>query len=426
MKQDELSEAPDSHRRTARHEPRAGANRGAESSNTAPLNCTILRRGIDSLYLSFKGELSEEGSIRLEEARKAARADTEAEQALAQISILDHLFESAVSGGKLFKYRLRDHAYSIQLRSKKAKNLPLAVCQIASHYLTGAGVESAVNELRLILSCLGVLDAGASVTRLDLFVDFVAPCALDSWPDEAWVTRAKFQDRHRVGGQFTGWSIGRGVMLARLYDKTLQIKASGQDYLRPMWREKGWDGESRVYRLEFQFRNQLLRELSCNRYPEVLDKLGGLWNYAARDWLRLTLPNDDDKTRTRWPTHPMWSALQNVAWDGAQEAERMPVMLGRAPSDEKLCGMFFSSLTSFMGAKGLTDPYRAALLLLDDTEALYERLGEFNGEGFYGHATTRAAKKALQYRIPYPGMPERAQELQDAAVAAAYRKASGR
>lgn len=79
-----------------------------------------------------------------------------------------------------------------------------------------------------------------------------------------------------------------------------------------------------------------------------------------------------------------------------------------------------------MGAKGLTDPFRAAVMLLEDTEALYEMLGERNGGGFYNHATTRAAKKALQYRVRYPGMAERAQELQDEAVAAAYRKATGR
>lgn len=32
--------------------------------------------------------------------------------------------------------------------------------------------------------------------------------------------------------------------------------------------------------------------------------------------LRLTLPNEADETRSRWPIHPLWQALSSVDWEG--------------------------------------------------------------------------------------------------------------
>ena len=406
---------------------------GAEPCNTAPSNCTPFRYGIDSLYLSFQGELSEEGSIRLETARESARSELDREKAVAQISILDHQFTAGPSGGKLFRHRLSDHAYWIQIKSQHARNRPLAVGQIASHYLTGAGVESAANELRLILSSLGEVEPGASVTRLDLFVDFVSPFALDSWPDEAWVTRARFQDRHRVDSRFTGWSIGRGAIMARLYDKTIQIKTSGQNYLEDLWRAKGWDGVSPVYRLEFQFRNEILRQLDSHRYPEVLERLGGLWVYATQKWLRLTLPTSSDDTRARWEAHPLWVCLQAIPWNTLQPVERVHSLPSKCPSDARLYSSFVAALTSYMAVRKISDPIQATHLLLSESADHYDGRAEFTGEDFLLFAKGRASRKALDYRNPFQDSTDDASAGQDRAVEAAriaaadaYRKASGR
>lgn len=399
---------------------------GADPSNTAPANCTLLRFGVDSLYLTFPGQLSDEGALRLDAAREAARAEDESTQALAQLSILDHLFEAGPTGGKLFKYSLSDHAYRLTIKGKKPKRLPLACAQISSRFLTAVGVEQAVSQLRLILSSFATLEPGASVSRLDLFTDFASPFALDAWDDDSWVTRARFQDRHRVDGLFTGWSIGRGKLMARLYDKTLEIKASGKDYLRPIWMENGWDGVSPVYRLEFQFRNEALKELGCNQYPEVLEHLGGLWEYAATKWLRLCVPCASDDTKTRWPLHPLWEGLQRVPWANPQPLTRVPIRLGGVPTDEALFRPFFSALTSYMAARGVLDPDEAWERLFLEARGHYEALDVFKEEGFYGQAKTRASRKAIAYGVPFPHTTETAQQLQEKAVADAYRKQSGR
>jgi hypothetical protein len=414
------------------HGPRSDSEQAARSAagsrltNRDPVNSKILRFGIDSLYLSFPGRLSEEAAVRLDLARNAARSDLEIEQAEAQISILDHLFSAGPGGGKLFKYRLKDYAYHLQIKGSKSKSLPLAYVQIASMFITAVGVEQAVDQLKLILSSLGRLDALPNVSRIDLFADYVSDVPLDAWTDEAWVTRANFIDTHRVRGQFTGWSIGRGNIAARLYDKTLEIKSSGKDYLLDLWRQQGWQEGQTVYRVEFQFRSEVLRQLQSAQYPHILSRLGMLWHYGVYDWLRLTQPNPDDQTKSRWPTHPLWEVFQSIPWTGAGNPERIDLKLSQAPADEILARYYFTALTSFMAAKQINNADHAARLLFECTRAHYEDKDRFKEEGFYGQAQSRAAKKAIQYGLSFPGATEIAKAAQDHAAAERYRKASGR
>ena len=67
-----------------------------------------------------------------------------------------------------------------------------------------------------------------------------------------------------------------------------------------------------MYRLEFQFRNTVLKELGVRDFPSLMSGCGARWRYASEDWLRLSAPNPDDDTKTRWPTHPVWAELSAV------------------------------------------------------------------------------------------------------------------
>ena len=403
----------------------AVASAPSNPCNTLGANSITLRQGVDSLYLSFPGQLSDEGAIRLDQAREAARQTDDLGQSLCQISVLDHLFEAAPTGGKLFRYRLSDHAYSIQLKGKGSKHLPLAHVQIRSGHLMAVGVEQAVSQLRLILSYFGSVDGPATASRLDLCADLVAPIALNAWDYGAWVTRARHIDPHIVDGLFTGWSIGRGAVSARLYDKTAEIRESGKDYMRSVWRDCGWDGLSPVYRIEFQFRGAALKEFDAGDYPAVMTKLGGLWRYGAADWLRLTVPSETDKTKCRWPTHAFWEFVQGIEWPDVLPLTRVKIPVSLVPGDAQLFRPFFSSLTSFMAARRITDADEAWNRLYLDAREFYEEQAEFRQAGFYDQARLRAAKKATSYGVAYPGGADSAKAFQDEAVANEYAKRSG-
>lgn len=83
--------------------PRKGAqivgNQGTAPSNTVPSNSTedshtrILRTGIDTLYLSYSGELFQEQGIRLANLKELAQSPDPERQALAQLELATHTFE---------------------------------------------------------------------------------------------------------------------------------------------------------------------------------------------------------------------------------------------------------------------------------------------------------------------------------------------
>lgn len=407
--------------------PSASAAPGAQPTNRAPGNCMVLRHGIDSLYLSYGGSLRDEWAQLLEEARTNAQSPLEALQARAQVSLLDHLFQVKSGGSKLFRYTLADGCFHIQLaRRKSGSKIPVAYVQIRSQFLTAVGVQQAVAQLRLVLSGMAELTGEPNVSRVDLFADYTSPIILDAWDRKAWVTRASYIGTHFVHGEPSGWSIGSGDLLARLYDKTLELQRSGKDYLKPLWLAAGWTPDQPVYRMEFEFKNLVLKEMGVRDFASLLERQGALWRYACEDWLRLAVPNSDDSTRARWATHPLWRELTDMAWDGIASAERIPLRKDQAPSSLTLLRGYFSVLTSYMALRGITDPLEAASLLTTEAEADYDRYGVEAGIRFDAATRVRAAAKATRYCLPYPGTtPIDADQAQAAAVRA-YRKATGR
>ena len=88
----------------------------------------------------------------------------------------------------------------------------------------------------------------------------------------------------------------------------------------------------------------------------MLDHLNGLWSYATTEWLRLTIPSDDDKTRSRWPIHPLWLLLSSVDWetDGGPLGKRFSPT--RSPNDDKLLQMACSAFSHSWPSMALTVP----------------------------------------------------------------------
>lgn len=329
---------------------------GASPSNTAPTNdIKILRNSIDSLYLSFQGNLSSHWDDRLLETKYLARSESSSDQVKAQITICDQLFEVKASGRGKFSYVLVDGWFQIQISSANATSLPLAYVQISSELLTMLGVNEAVNKLLPIINSLGE-HQDAKVSRIDLCVDFTAPIKMDSWSHDAWITRAHHIDPHYVNGQFSGWSIGQGGnIVCRLYNKTLELKKSKKYYMLPIWKQCGWNEIDDVWRLEFQVRASFFTDPKQKELKNILSSLDLLWHYCATDWCRLSIINDKDSRRSRWPTHPLWEVLSNVKWNTSNMLPIKTPAKHRAPSDSFLFIHGLGGVTSFMAREGIND-----------------------------------------------------------------------
>lgn len=372
--------------RGGRGDSRGGT--GAAPSNTAPdnsINFQPLRWGIDSLYLSYPGELSASALADLKRLKLKAQGQ-EHEAAKAQLQIGDHCFEVRDKSSGLFAFTLADGAFVIRLSAGKSKTLPMAYVQVSSRLLAHKSPELIESELRWLLSELGRVER-PKVSRVDLFVDFASTDSMETWDRSAWVTKASAVHQYAEDSTFTGWTVGAGgVLMARLYLKLLELQKSGKDYLLALWREAGWDGITPVWRLEFEFRRDVLAQLKLDSLPAILSSLNGLWSYASTEWLTLRIPNPGDRTRSRWPIHPLWMALASIDW----ETEGGPLVRTftptRAPSLDWLGVRALSMVASVAAVQGCRDFNQAAADLLDQAfKALghrYDLLGISLEQGF--------------------------------------------
>jgi len=333
--------------------------KGSSPTNREPYNSNndyfkLLRFGVDSLYLSYQGEIFPEVQDRLIKLKQLAQNPEADQQALAQFSIAGHIFEVKDKGSSVFPYVLEDGAFRIQL-SRASKRLPMAYVKLSSRYLSSVTPKEAETHLRAILNELGTLTDTAHVSRLDLCADFISNENMESWGREAWVTRGKSIAAYAVNEQFTGWTVGLGGVIAcRLYNKLLEMIESGRTDLPPLWQAAGWQGGT-IWRVEFQFRREVLAQHDLISLDSVLANLNGLWSYAATEWLRLTIPNPDDQTRSRWPLHPLWGYLSSIDWetDGGPLARSFKAT--RLPEDKRIFSLGASSIASYMAKHGITD-----------------------------------------------------------------------
>ena len=339
--------------------------KGTQPCNTVPSNDNLekfrpLRCGIDSLYLSYHGHLAEDWDVRLSDLKDMAQSEDETEKARAQVSIGSHIFEVRDKGVPRFPYVLVDNCFYIKLNRKPSQTLPMAHVQISSEYLAAAGLEAAEKDLRFVVNTLGLVIGTASVSRADLFLDFVCADNLAEIEQPHWITRANLMAKYfdcRLDEPFTGWVIGMGGNLhARLYEKVIEIVSkSHKTYLFELWQANGWQVGEKVWRMEFQTEKQTLKELGIISLSDLLNNQAALWHYLTCDWLRLSIPNPSDTKRDRWPNHLLWDAIAGVFALALDQPRLTRFRPARLPADERLFVHGLGGLTSFMASRGIED-----------------------------------------------------------------------
>lgn len=317
--------------------------------------CLVLRTAIDSLYLSYPGELSDEMFVRLDDLKETAQSNEEDEQAKAQITFGNHLFAVASHGAGRFRFVLFDDRFRLNI--SKGTRLPLVYAQISSEYLTAVGVECAEQELRFVVGSLGRVDELAQVSRADLCLDFIPIVPMDQWAVQQWMTRARKKAAYwSSGDRFTGWMIGQGGDIqSRTYDKVLEVvEQSHKTYLFDLWQARGWKADDPVWRQEFQANRNALKELQVRNVPDLLANLDGLWRYFTEKWLRLTYLGSDSN-KSRWQTHPLWEILSNTSWGDVAQPTLQRIRASNLPTDDRLFTAGLGYVAAFMGREGITE-----------------------------------------------------------------------
>ncbi len=398
------------------------SNTATNNSNNESLGVKFLRFGVDSLYLSYQGDLFPNIDQKLAKLKKIAQSDRQAQQAKAQLKIGDHLFEVKDKGTSMFSYILEDNAFRIQL-SRPSKSVPMAYVKISSEYLTYKTPADAAKHLYEILGQLGSAQFSANVSRIDLFVDFVSFQDMEAWTREAWVTRASSVNAYAIDNRFTGWAIGMGgVIAARLYDKIFELCKSNKGYLIPLWEMGGRQEGDPVWRLEFEFKRDFLKQKGLVTLTEVSANLNGLWSYATTEWLKLTEPNPDDATRARWPIHPLWQALSSVDWETSGGKLQSRFSNARVPNKSAAMHRVLTGLTTWMAIEGKSEYNLVIDPFVDDLYFYIKHQAEIAGLPYDDFIKEKVSNKARMFNTIDVNM-----DIYDDYVneeVAAYRKAS--
>ncbi len=334
---------------------------GAPPSNTAPCNCKeepsvrLLRSGVDTLQLSFRGELFDEQAVRLRQLKELSQSRHLREQNRAQVELDGRLFQVHGKGFGLFKYVLTDHWYRISL-SDGLGSVPVAFVQLASEPLTQYGVPSVETTLRRVLSKLCAVSDGPFISRIDICVDFATVFDFESVPRQHWLSRGKKYSSHAENGQFTGITIGLGGNVAfRLYDKTQEIRVSQKLWFEDLWLDCGWDGVTPVWRAEFEVKRDALAQFAATKLDDTNVLCARLWPYLTGNWVRLATPSDTDKTRSRWQPHPVWQAIQATDFGALNVPGLQRIERAGPPSEEYQLKRAGLSIIHFMALNGISD-----------------------------------------------------------------------
>lgn len=292
--------------------------------------CKVVAAGVDTLNLTSRAELRSDVAAELlamkEEAVKARRDDSAAVLPRWRSNALKADLEVQPYGSRKGAIVATSEAVVLVLNPTGPRNLPRAYVELKAPFLW-SGWEHASDVACELLREVSSTDArlDVQVSRLDLAVDFMGwipePELLDQVVGRVVRRNANWVEQHNTGRVFTGFTFGGGQLLARLYDKTVELRLSKKTWFETIWKRAGWVDEEtsgHVWRLEFQIRREPLRQAECaaldesremKSWADVRRGLNELWRYLTKKWLTYRLPRTG---RERVRLHPRWVKLMDA------------------------------------------------------------------------------------------------------------------
>lgn len=140
------------------------------------------------------------------------------------------------------------------------------------------------------------------ISRVDFAFDYHLPNI--DFDQDSFVTQAKKDHQHRKDGKVQTFTLGQDQIVLRVYNKTDEIKEASQK----TWFYELWGMDQDVWRIEWQFRKQILKWFHIQTIDDLEAQQGDILRYMVNDHTTLRIPNDDTNA-SRWPLHRLWQNL---------------------------------------------------------------------------------------------------------------------
>jgi hypothetical protein len=191
------------------------------------------------------------------------------------------------------------------------KTRPSAMLECRSEALWHQGPRMLVSRVRKMLERVGAKIQVIKPSRVDQCVDVLLPAS--SWGlgiADHLVTRAIKDGIFRANRKATGITVGSGDLLARIYDKPLEIiMKSNKIWMFDVWGIPSVPSDHFIIRVENQVRREALKQLGIDTFDDLLAKAAALWSYSTRSWLKVQ--DDPSKHHTQQKTLPWWEVVQD-------------------------------------------------------------------------------------------------------------------
>jgi hypothetical protein len=326
----------------------------------------VLAAGADTIEFSFDVPVSEAMWEALDRERETAQLLMKERRCVHVPDWLNaEMHPTGSKGGYRFLLETPDFAVKLQRGLKNRPPIYVEMRAFGLHTHAGgelAAVEDVCKYLRETLladqdqqwAAEAITADTARCSRLDLYIDWQGgwhPDFAEGADERHFVKRVHADvDRHSVNGKVTGFDIGKGVVRSRVYNKSVEMQKTKQEWYPTLLAERNgarFDVALDLWRLEFQLRREGVKGFRLYAKPEMTDPdvvidaeleaedlphihsvrkalhwAGCLFAYLTKRWLRLVVPTDDPN-RGRWPEHPSWAALRDgftkLAMRGAPE-----------------------------------------------------------------------------------------------------------
>jgi hypothetical protein len=157
---------------------------------------------------------------------------------------------------------------------------------------------------------------------------------------------------------------------------------------------------------------------------QTLANLNGLWSYASTEWLRLTIPNPDDRTRSRWPIHPLWGYISSIDWEDNGGPLSRSFKATRLPDDNRIFSLGASSIASYMAKHGMTDFDEGLDRYVLNLFKYFHERGFFMGLSASEYILEKVRLRAREFNTLLNRSEEEQNRLEVDKAAADYQKAS--
>ena len=278
----------------------------------------VVNSGIDSLVVGFSiAEYKSPEAFRLLEDSKAKAGEKMFGGKGSSVTWHEREFMVKASGTKGYEWVLEnaDILLCIARKAQGGRVYPEIYITFRAEYLWRMGHVEAVKQSKEWIESWAVIKDN-KVSRCDLCIDIQMDMPKIDLAIEA-ITRARNKverdtlscECHISGRHNKGYRIGSGALQARLYDKSLEITINQKEWFKTIWSANGWDGESKVIRVEFQARRSFLKEMSVDSFLSLCERLADMWRYYTCDWLTIRVPGADSH-RHRWAVADWWQVAQ--------------------------------------------------------------------------------------------------------------------